>query len=114
MKAAAEHGFTQRDLPPSVSLFQGVRVDADGALDWQGSSGPGGSVELVAELPLIVLVANVAHPMDPRRDYVVGPLRVHAWRGRPTGAGDARFASSPELHRAYLNTHDYCDARGLR
>ncbi|MBL7489637.1 urea carboxylase-associated family protein [Frankia sp. AgB1.9] len=113
VKAAAKHGLARRDLPPSVSFFQGVRVAADGALDWRGSAGAGTHVELVAELPLLVLVANVAHPLDPRADYVVGPLRVHAWRGAPTGPGDQRFAATPELNRAYLNTVDYREARGL-
>ncbi|MFJ2729008.1 urea amidolyase associated protein UAAP1 [Streptomyces collinus] len=113
LKAAAKHGLGRRDLPPSVSMFQGVRVEADGTLGWQGSAGPGTHVELVAEMPLLVLVANVTHPLDPRPDYVVGPLRVHAWRGAPTGPGEPRFTTTPELHRAYLNTVDYCEARGL-
>jgi len=112
VKAAAKHGLSRRDLPPSVSFFQGVRVGADGALDWLGSAGAGTHVELVAELPLLVLVANVAHPLDPRPDYVVGPLRVHAWCGAPTGPDDDRFTATPELHRAYLNTVDYREARG--
>lgn len=113
VKAAAKHGLSRRDLPPSVSFFQGVRVEPDGALDWRGSAGPGAHVELVAEMPLLVLVANVAHPLDPRPDYAVGPLRVHAWRGTPTGPDEPRFTATPELHRAYLNTVDYCEARGL-
>ncbi len=113
LKAAAKHGLTGRDLPPSVSFFQGVRVGADGGFEWQGSAGAGTYVELVAELPLLVLVANVAHPLDPRPDYVVGPLRIHAHRGAPTGPGDERFTATPELTRAYLNTIDYAEARGL-
>jgi uncharacterized protein len=113
IKAAAKHGLTRRDLPPSVSFFQGVRVAADGALVWEGSAGPNTYVELVAELPLLVLVANVAHPLDPRDDYVVGPLRVHAWRGQPTSSDDDRFTATPELNRAYLNTIAYAEARGL-
>ncbi|MFR9793986.1 urea amidolyase associated protein UAAP1 [Streptomyces sp. MB22_4] len=113
LKAAAKHGLGRRDLPPGVSFFQGVRVGADGTLGWRGSAGPGMHVELVAEMPLLVLVANVAHPLDPRPDYVVGPLRVHAWRGAPTGPDEPRFTATPELHRAYLNTVDYCEARGL-
>ena len=111
--AAVKHGLSPRDLPPSVSLFQGVRARDDGALEFTGSAGPGTFVELLAELPLIVLVANVPHPIDPRPRYTVGPLRVHAWRGRPTGPGDAQWDASPELHRAYLNTVDYAEARGL-
>jgi uncharacterized protein len=113
LKAAAKHGLTGRDLPPSVSFFQGVRVADDGQLTWQGSAGAGTYVELIAELPLLVLIANVAHPLDPRADYVVGPLRVHAWRGRPTDSRDHRFTATPELNRAYLNTIDYAEARGL-
>jgi uncharacterized protein len=113
LKAAAKHGLSRRDLPPSVSFFQGVRVADDGTLVWEGSARSGTHVDLVAELPLLVLVANVAHPLDPRVDYMVGPLRVHAWRGRPTGSGDDRFSATPELNRAYLNTIDYAEARGL-
>jgi uncharacterized protein len=113
LKAAAKHGLTRRDLPPSVSFFKGVRVADDGELVWTGSARADTYVELVAELPLLVLVANVAHPLDPRDDYVVGPLRVHAWRARPTDSRDNRFTATPELNRAYLNTIDYAEARGL-
>jgi urea carboxylase-associated protein 2 len=112
-QAAAKHGLTPRDLAPSVSFFQGVRVEEDGAFRWLGSAGAGTAVELLAELPLIVLVANVPHPLDPRDDYVVGPLRVHAWRSTPTSPGDARFDASPERRRAYRNTLEYAEAAGL-
>ena len=111
--AAAKHGLGPRDLAPSVSFFQGVRVEDDGSLRWLGSAGAGTSVELVAEMPLVVLVADVPHPLDPRTDYVVGPLRVHAWRSRPSGPDDDHFETSPERTRAYLNTIDYLEARGL-
>lgn len=109
--AAAKHGLTLRDLGPTLSFFQGVRVAEDGALRWQGSAGPGTSVDLVAELPLTVLVANVPHPLDPRPGYTVGPLRIHAWRSTPTGPGDESFIASPERTRAYLNTLDDWESR---
>lgn len=111
--AAAKHGLSPRDLPPSVSFFQGVRVDEEGAFEWQGSAGAGASVDLLAELPLVVLVANVPHPLDPRPDYAVGPLRLHAWRSEPTTPADDRFDASPERRRAYLNSLDYAEAAGL-
>jgi urea carboxylase-associated protein 2 len=111
--AAAKHGLAPRDLPPSISFFQGVTVNADGSLKFTGSAGPGKSVELLAELPLIILIANVPHPVDPRPAYTCGPLRVHAWRSAPTTQADPRWDATPEAHRAYLNTADYLAARGL-
>ena len=111
--AAAKHGLAPRDLPPSVSFFKGVRVGQDGGLTFVGGAGPGTSVELLAELPLIILVANVPHPVDPRPRYTCGPLRVHAWKSRPSGPADARWDASPEALRYYLNTADYAAARGI-
>jgi urea carboxylase-associated protein 2 len=109
--AAAKHGLAPRDLPPSVSFFQGVRAGPDGGLTFTGSAGPGKSVELLAELPLIILIVNVPHPVDPRPEYTCGPLRVHAWRSRATAPGDPYWAASPEARRYYLNTTDYAAAR---
>jgi hypothetical protein len=111
--AAAKHGLTKRDLPPSVSFFKGVKVTADGSLEFTGSAGPGKAVDLLAELPLIILIANVPHPVDPSPAYTCGLLRVHAWRSEPTAPGDPRHDATPEAHRAYLNTADYLTARGL-
>lgn len=111
--AAAKHGLAPRDLPPSVSFFKGVRVEPDGGVAFTGSAGPGTSVELLAELPLIVLIANVPHPVDPRPRYTCGLLRVHAWKSQPTSPGDPRCHASPEARRYYLNTADYAAARGI-
>ena len=111
--AAAKNGLGRRDLAPSLSLFQGTRVGADGALEFTGSAGPGTAVTLRAEQPLTVLVANVPHPLDPRPDYTCGPVEVTAWPGTPTGPGDPYWDATPEAHRAYLNTTEFCAARGI-
>ncbi len=110
--AAAKHGLGPRDIPPSLSFFQGVRVDAEGATRFEGSAGAGAAVELRIEMPAIVAVANVPHPLDPRPSYTATTLELLAWRGDPTGPEDDLWSSSPEHERAYLNTADYCDARG--
>jgi len=110
---ALKHGLGPRDVPPTLSFFQGVRVAADGTLAWQGSAGPDRAVTLRAELPLIVLLANVPHPLDPREAYTCTSLEVLAWRGAPTAPGDPLWAATPEGERAYLNTADYATARGI-
>ncbi|MEU8979719.1 urea amidolyase associated protein UAAP1 [Streptomyces sp. NPDC048309] len=111
--AAAKNGLEPRDLPPSLSFFQGVQVRDDGSLDFTGSAGPGGSVTLRAEQDVTVLIANVPHPADPRPDYVSTPLEVLAWRAAATEPGDPLWEATPENRRAFLNTAEFLAARGL-
>ncbi|WP_149823223.1 urea amidolyase associated protein UAAP1 [Streptomyces tailanensis] len=111
--AAAKNGLDPRDLPPSLSFFQGVRVRDDGTLDFTGSAGPGGSVTLRAEQDVTVLIANVPHPVDPRPQYVSTALEVLAWRAQPTRPGDALWDTTPEGRRAFLNTAEFLAARGI-
>ncbi|MEU5265688.1 urea amidolyase associated protein UAAP1 [Amycolatopsis sp. NPDC021455] len=111
--AAAKNGLEPRDLPPSLSLFQGVRVQPEGGLEFTGSAGPGKAVDLRIEIPAIVLVANVAHPVDPRPDYTVTKLEVLAWRDRPSTPDSPEWTHTPEAQRAFENTADYLTARGI-
>jgi uncharacterized protein len=105
--AAAKNGLEARDLPPSLSFFQGVTVDPGGSTRFTGPSQPGATVELVAELPLIVLIANTVHPLDPRPEWSCGRLRVLSWRGSlPT------VERSPEASRAMDNTRAFLGMRG--
>ncbi|KHL16090.1 UNVERIFIED_CONTAM: urea carboxylase [Mumia flava] len=110
---AAKHGLGRRDVVPSVSYFQGVRIDDEGRPHPTGSAGAGGSVVLRAEMPLILLVADVPHPLDPRDEYVATPLDVVAWRDRPTGPDDPLWDATPEGRRAFENTRDYLRSGGL-
>ncbi|SDE24325.1 urea amidolyase associated protein UAAP1 [Glycomyces harbinensis] len=102
--AAAKHDLTARDLPPTLALFKGLKADADGRLHWLGGTGPGRRLRLLAEAPLLVMLANAPHPLDPREDYTATPARVLAWRERPTGPGDAHWNATPEGRRALANT----------
>ncbi len=111
--AALKNGLEARDLPPSISFFQGVRVGPGGGLEFTGTHGPGGALVLRAEQPLTVLIANVPHPLDPRPSYRSGPLGVLAWRARPTAPGDALWDATPEGRRAFLNTAEHLSARGI-
>jgi hypothetical protein len=110
---ALKHGLGPRNVPPTLSFFQGVRVGDEGALRFAGSAGAEASVVLRAELPLVVVIANVPHPLDPREAYTCTSLEVLAWRGAPTAPGDALWSATPESERAFLNTADYATARGI-
>jgi uncharacterized protein YcgI (DUF1989 family) len=104
--ALAKFGLDRRDLPPSLALFKGVRVDPDGSLRLdRGSGTPGQHVHLQAELDVLVSVANVPHVLDDREKYVCTPLRLVAWRSQRSTGG--RQPLTPEIRRALLNTDDW-------
>jgi uncharacterized protein YcgI (DUF1989 family) len=71
-------------------------------------------VTLRAEMPLTVLIANAAHPIDPRPEYVCTPLEVTARQARPTSSQDPLWDATPEGRRAFLNTADHLTARGIQ
>lgn len=103
--ALAKLGLARRDIAPNLNLFAGVRVSADGSLLLDDRPGPSGAhVVLRAELPLLVTIVNVPHPLDARPTYEATPLRVTMWRGDPAAADDDIRTASPESERAYLNT----------
>ncbi|WP_278261408.1 DUF1989 domain-containing protein [Nocardia sp. AG03] len=97
--AGAKHGLEPRDVGPSISLFRGVRVEADGALVATGNAHPGATVDLLIHLPVTLLVATAAHPLD---DSPTGDLDVVAW---PAPADLATLPNDdPEYRRAVDNT----------
>jgi uncharacterized protein len=108
----AKFGLSRRDIPPGISLFKGTEVQPDGSLAWRGAPTVAGAVvELVAEVDVIVTLANTPHVLDPRPAYTCGPVRVTAWSGDPTQPGSTQWQSTPERERAYLNTATWLAGR---
>jgi urea carboxylase-associated protein 2 len=109
---AAKHGLTARDLPPGINLFKSVRVADDGTLRLDGAPRPGTAVELRADLDVVVMVANVPHPLDDRPTYTSSTVRLTAWAADHPGRDDPWRTSSPERQRAYENGDDFLAGRG--
>ncbi|PXX68443.1 hypothetical protein DFR70_102123 [Nocardia tenerifensis] len=97
--AGAKHGLAPRDIGPTVSFFRGVRVAADGGLSATGSAAPGSSVDLLVHLPVILLVANAAHPLD---DRATTDLDLVAWAAQAELT--VTHSDDPEYQRAVWNT----------
>jgi hypothetical protein len=95
-----KHGLDIRDVAPSVSFFQGVRVAPDGGLSFTGSAGAGSAVDLLIHLPVVVIIANGAHPLNP--SPTAGDLDVLAWRADQELT--TPVSDEPEYLRALLNT----------
>jgi uncharacterized protein YcgI (DUF1989 family) len=64
-------------------------------------------VDLRAELDVLVMIANVPHPLDERPTYSSSTVRVTAWRRPPAAVDDPVRSSSPERRRAFENTDDF-------
>ena len=112
--AAAKAGLEPRDIPPTVSFFKGYFVRGDGTLAPTGSAGAFATVWLKAELPLVLLIANAAHPLDNRLEYNCSPLKIRIWEPRPDS--HQNFPAIPfglETLRAQANTAAYVNLKGL-
>jgi uncharacterized protein YcgI (DUF1989 family) len=82
-----------------------VRVLPDGGLAWvAGCERPGAHVDLRAEMNVLVVLANVPHPLHPGRIWDPQPLRVTVWRSPAPQADDPCRTACPEVRRGYDNT----------
>lgn len=109
---ALKHGISQREVPPSISFFKGIAVDADGGIRFTGSAGAGTAVELLLHMDAVLVLANTAHPLDPRPDFTGSAVDIVAWQAPEDlpalAAGGLGFTPGPEHLLALQNTeHDF-------
>lgn len=107
-----KHGVGQRELPPSLSFFKGVTVDRNGRTQFAGSAGAGAAVELLLHMDAVLVLANTAHPLDPRPDFTGSAVDIVAWRAPQDLAalvdGTLAVGLGPEGRLALHNTElDY-------
>src|SRR6266436_1309528 len=77
LAAAAKVGLGLRDIPPCVTFFAPVSVDATGRFLWNaGRKRPGDFVDLRAEMNLVLVLSNCAHPLDPARPAATDPITL--------------------------------------
>ena len=101
----AKLGLERRDVGPCINLFKSARVADDGSISLDGGSAPATSVELRAEMDVLVTLANTPHPLDDRDGYESSTVRCSAWLA-PADEGH-RVVTTPERERAYRNTASY-------
>lgn len=103
--AAGKLGMGARDIPPCLTFFAGVRLDAQGAFHWQdGATSPGDIVDLRAEMNLLVTVSNCPHPLAPGAVFAPGPVDAIVWTVPPATADDLCRGFGEEALRGFENT----------
>lgn len=107
--AVGKHGLTQRDIPPCITFFAPVTVNADGRFIFDATAvTPGDFVSLRAEMDLILAVSNTPHPLAPQVSPVPVELTIHT---APTaGPDDLCRTATAEAARGFVNTDAYLSA----
>jgi len=105
LAAAAKIGLCIRDIPPCVTFFAPVSLDDAGRFLWNPlRKRPGDFVDLRAEMNLVVVASNCAHPLDPARPVATGPVTLIKHRVPPPRDNDLCRTASPEAARAFAFT----------
>ena len=115
---ALKSGLGPADVAPSLSFFKGITVDPAGSITFTGSAGPGAGVELLLQMDAVLVLANTAHPLDPRAEFTGTAVDVVAWQAQQDlaalEAGSLTGALSPEHLQALHNTEHDLTARNAR
>jgi urea carboxylase-associated protein 1 len=78
------HGLTKRDLVSNINWFMNVPVGADGTLGIvDGISAPGLTVDLRAEMDVLVLISNCPQINNPCNGFDPTPVQVQVWDRPP-------------------------------
>jgi urea carboxylase-associated protein 2 len=102
LAAAAKIGLSLRDIPPCVTFFAPVSVDAGGRFVWNAARKRAGDfVDLRAEMNLVLVLSNCAHPLNPARPAAKTSITLVHHRVPPAAADDPCRATSAEAARAF-------------
>jgi uncharacterized protein len=105
LAAAAKIGLDVRDIPPCVTFFAPVTLDAKGRFLWNPDrKRPGDFLDLRAEMNLILVASNCAHPLDPARPAATGAVTLITHKVSPPAPYDLCRTASPEAARAFTFT----------
>lgn len=101
-------GLGARDLVSNVNLFSRVDVSIDGSMSFApGNSKAGDSVELRAEMNVLVILNTCQHPLDPNLKYQPKPVQLSIRSVATPAADDFCRLSRPENGRGFTLTERY-------
>ena len=101
-------GLGPRDLIANVNFFSRVEVDASGSMNFiPGNSKAGDSVELRAEMNVLVILNTCQHPLDPNQKYQPKPVQAEICQATTPAADDPCRISRLENGRGFTLTERY-------
>ena len=104
----AKHGLGARDLVANVNLFSRLDTDAEGRLTFHpANSHPGTSIDLRAEMNVLVVLNTCQHPLDPNPAYAPKPVKLTLLKTPPPGPDDFCRKFRGENERSFTLTERY-------
>lgn len=101
---AAKHGLCKKDIPPCITFFAPVSVNADGFFEWtEPAAASGDYVDLRAEMDVLIFVSNCAHPLAPDTQ-APSAVELTRWRSPAAAPDDFCRNSCEEAIRGFENT----------
>jgi hypothetical protein len=101
-------GLGPRDLVANVNLFSRVDVSDDGTMNFApGNSKAGDSIDLRAEMNVLVILNTCQHPLDPNPNYQPKPVQVSIRQVAAPAMDDPCRVSRPENGRGFTLTERY-------
>ena len=84
LDVGSRFGLGKRDLVSNINWFMNVPVGVDGTLGIvDGISAPGLSVDVRAEMDVLVLISNCPQINNPCNGFNPTPIRLQVWSGQP-------------------------------
>lgn len=100
-----KYGLGRRDLVANVNFFSRLDADEEGRLHFHRSNArPGASVDLRAEMDVLVVLDACQHPLDPAPEYAPKPVRLTFLRTPPPAPDDHCRTFREENCRAFTLT----------
>lgn len=100
-----KHGLGRRDLVANVNFFSRIDVDDDGRMRFhKGNSKAGDSVDLRAEMDVLVVLNTCQHPLDPTPAYTPKPVKLTLLKTPAPPANDYCRNFRSENERAFALT----------
>jgi hypothetical protein len=101
-------GLGPRDLVANVNLFSRVDVSDDGTMSFAPeNSKAGDSIDLRAEMNVLVILNTCPHPLDPNPKYQPKPVQVSIRQVAAPAMDDLCRVSRPENGRGFTLTERY-------
>ncbi len=104
-----KHGLGPRDLVANANFFSRIDVDDEGRMTFHPeNSKAGASVDLRAEMDVLVVLNTCQHPLDPSPNYAPKPVQLTVLKTPPPDADDFCRNFRAENQRAFTLTERLC------